>query len=264
MEFSDFNVRGTTIRHMRKGQGAPLVLLRGCDASDGWRDYMEILARDFEVIAPEHPGFGGRAKPDWLDSMADMANFYLDYLDALNVSGAHLCGFDLGGWIAAEIAMRDPRRLASLSLCGAAGLHIGSVVPQDYFLASEEDWLKLCFADQAVADAEIARRLGPETEDMRLANAVVIAQIAWSPRWHNPDLLKWAHRISLPTAVVWGAEDRVYPQVYAQAWNSLLANSKLTEIAGAGHCPEIEKPEAFAAALAKFLKSLPEKERAAA
>ena len=264
MDFSDFNVRGTMIRQMRKGQGAPLVLLRGSDASDGWRDYMDILARDFDVIVPEHPGFAGRAKPEWLDSMADMANFYLDYFDALNLAGAHLCGFDLGGWIAAEIAMRNPRRLASLSLCGAAGLLIDGAVPEDYFLASEDDWLKLCFSNPAVAEAEIARRLGPETEDMRLANAVVIAQLAWSPRWHNPDLRKWAHRIALPTAVIWGAQDRVYPQVYAQAWHELIASSRLIAIDGAGHCPEIEKPESFAASLNSFLKALPATERAAA
>lgn len=251
-EFQPLDVRGTSVRLMRAGSGAPLVFLRGTDASDGWRDYMSLLARDFDVIVPEHPGFGGRAKPEWLESIGDLANFYLDFLAALDLHGVHLAGCDLGGWIAAELAIRDPRRVASLALCSAVGLHVEGVATPDYFLSSEEEMLQASFVDRAIAAAEIARRLGPESEDMRLANAVVVAQVAWTPRWHNPDLRKWAHRIDVPAAVIWGTQDRVLPLAHGKAWHSLIHGAKLVMIEGAGHCPEIEKPEHFVQALAEF------------
>ena len=69
------------VRVMRTGKGAPLLLLRGDDASEGWRDYMTMLAENYDVIAPEHPGFGGSDTPAWLGTIGDLANFYLDFLD---------------------------------------------------------------------------------------------------------------------------------------------------------------------------------------
>lgn len=253
-EFQRLDVRGTPVRMMRAGRGAPLVFLRGTDASDGWREYMNLLAREFDVIVPEHPGFGGRAKPDWLESIGDLANFYLDFLTDIDLRGVHLAGWELGGWIAAELAIRDPRRLASLALCSAAGLYVEGAEAPDYFLTGEEEWLRASFADGGKAAAEIARRLAPESEDQRLGNAVVVAQVAWTPRWHNPDLRKWAHRIDVPTAVVWGAQDRLLPPAHGEAWRDLIAGAKLITIEDAGHCPGIEQPQRFAQALTGFIK----------
>ena len=59
---------------------------------------------------PEHPGFGGSDMPDWLDNIGDLAYFYLDFIDALKLTGVNLAGVSLGGWIAAEIAVRDDSR----------------------------------------------------------------------------------------------------------------------------------------------------------
>jgi len=105
-DYNTMNVRGTPVRVMRAGKGAPLLLLRGDDASEGWREYMSALAQDYDVIAPEHPGFGGTAKPEWLDGVSDMANFYLDMIDALGLQDVRLVGLGLGGWIAADMAIR--------------------------------------------------------------------------------------------------------------------------------------------------------------
>ena len=64
------DVRGTTIKLMRAGAGAPLLLLRGTDASDDWRPWMDALAERYDVIVPEHPGFGGKPMPAWLDRVS--------------------------------------------------------------------------------------------------------------------------------------------------------------------------------------------------
>src|ERR1700729_3733858 len=116
-------VRGCRIRLMRGGAGSPLVVLHGASGANVL-PFMQQLAQKFDVIAPEHPGFGESDTPDWLDNIHDLAFFYLDVLEQLKLEGAHLVGNSLGGWIAAELAVRNTSRLASLTLCDAAGLYV--------------------------------------------------------------------------------------------------------------------------------------------
>ena len=73
-------VRGCRIRLMRGGAGSPLVVLHGASGANVL-PFMQQLAQKFDVIAPEHPGFGESDTPDWLDNIHDLAYFYLDVLD---------------------------------------------------------------------------------------------------------------------------------------------------------------------------------------
>ena len=67
---------------------------------------LETLSGGYRVLAPEHPGTGRGQIPDWMMSVGDVAFFYLDLMQALDLRNVHLVGHGLGGWIAAEIA--DP------------------------------------------------------------------------------------------------------------------------------------------------------------
>jgi len=61
----------------------------------GWTKALEVLARRFEVLAPDHPGFGQSDSPDWIDDVPDLAFFYLDMLDALADGRVHVVGHSL-------------------------------------------------------------------------------------------------------------------------------------------------------------------------
>src|SRR5215470_10542621 len=100
-------VRGCNVGLMRGGAGQPLVILHGASGAGTWLPFMRSLADSYDVIVPEHPGFGVSDTPDWLDTIHDLAYFYLDFLAALDLDRVHLVGVSLGGWIAAEIAIRD-------------------------------------------------------------------------------------------------------------------------------------------------------------
>src|SRR3974377_1162461 len=100
-------IRGCNIALRRAGTGRPLLILHGASDAASWLPCMADLAARHDVILPEHPGFGASAPPDWLDTIADLANFYLEVLDRLDLSGVDLVGHDLGGWIAAELAVRN-------------------------------------------------------------------------------------------------------------------------------------------------------------
>src|SRR4051812_14804511 len=119
-------VAGAAIRLFRggpEGSGeAPVVFLHGAGGHTGWMAFHDELAGRFAVFAPEHPGFGQSDDPPWLDEVADLAYFHLDLLEALGLERVHLIGTSLGGWIAAEMAVRSTARLASLTLVGAVGI----------------------------------------------------------------------------------------------------------------------------------------------
>lgn len=245
-------VRGNRIRLMRGGAGQPLVILHGASGAQ-WPPFMSALSQKFDVIAPEHPGFGESDMPDWLDTVHDLAYFYLDLFAELKLKDVNLVGLSLGGWIAAEIAVRSTARLASLTLADAAGLHVPGVAQLDPFLRSDEQRLRDFFYDQKKADEVVARALRPELEDVTLKNRTTVARLAWQPRGHDPHLAKWLHRIDVPTLLIWGDHDRAFPKEYALAYQKAIPGAKLVIVPECGHVPQIEKPDAFVAALEGFL-----------
>jgi pimeloyl-ACP methyl ester carboxylesterase len=237
---------------MRGGAGQPLVILHGASGAQ-WPPFMTELARKFDVIAPEHPGFGESDTPEWLDTVHDLAYFYLDLFAELKLKDVNLVGLSLGGWIAAELAVRSTARLASLTLAGAAGLHVPGVAQLDPFLRSDEQRLRDFFHDQKKADEVVARALRPDLEDVTLKNRTTVAKLAWQPRGHDPHLPKWLHRIDVPTLLIWGDHDRAFPKEYGLAYQKAIPGAKLVLIPDCGHVPQIEKPDAFVAALEGFL-----------
>src|SRR6185436_20045831 len=133
------DVRGTRIRVLRGGAGPPLIFLHGASGHVGWLPFLERLSQSFEVLAPEHPGFGASDDPSWLDRPSDLAYFYLDLIGALKLDGVHLMGTSLGGWVAAELAVRNTARLSSLTLICAVGITANGAPLDDMFRMSAEE-----------------------------------------------------------------------------------------------------------------------------
>src|SRR5262245_43122133 len=253
---STIAVRGCNIRLMRGGSGPPLLFLHGAGGAGAWLPVMQALAEKFDVIVPEHPGFGESDTPDWLDTIHDLAYFYLDFVDALDLDPVHLVGVSLGGWIAAEIAIRNTSRLASLTLASAGGLYVNGVEQVDTFLLTDERRIRAFFHDQARADEMIAHMLKPELEDVAMKNRTATARLSWQPRGYDPHLGKWLHRIDVPTLLIWGAEDRLFPPPHAAAYGERIPGAKAVIIPECGHVAHVEKAGVFASELAAFIGSL--------
>ena len=214
--------------------------------------FLDELSQRFAVYAPEHPGFGQSNDPPWLDNVGDLAYFYLDFLKTLGLERVHLMGTSLGGWIAAELAVRDTARLASLTLICAVGITAGGDTIPDIFRMPVEENLRRFYADQERAE----RRVGDMAKvDMRLVakNQVTVTRLAYRPRFHNPDLGKWLHRIDVPTLLIWGKEDGLVPPQFGEAYRALIPGSKLVVLPAAGHAPFDEQRDAFLAAFYNFI-----------
>lgn len=248
------SVRGCNIGLLRGGTGRPLLLLHGASGAGTWLPYMADLAAHHDVIVPEHPGYGASDTPDWLDTIPDLANFYLDFLDQLGLEEVDLVGHSVGGWIAAELAVRNTRRLASLTLVAAAGIHVKGVAQIDPFLRTDEQRIRDFFHDSKRADEMVQRLLKPELEDVNLKNRTTTAKLVWQPRGYDPHLYKYLHRIDVPTLLIWGAGDRLFPKEYAFAFQRLIPGSSVSIIPDCGHVPQIEQRQAFVATLEGFLE----------
>jgi pimeloyl-ACP methyl ester carboxylesterase len=236
-------VAGCKIRLLRGGKGAPLLYLHGARGGGVWLPFMEKLSAHFEVIAPEHPGYGASDTPVWLDNVGDLAFFYLDLIEQFGLKQLTLVGSSLGGWTATEIAVRNDTSLKSLILSCPAGIHVKGQPKGDIFLWPNETLIRNMFHDQKFADAMLAPEL-TEDQQMELAkNKLTTAKLGWQPRLYNPHLYKWLHRISVPTLLLWGDDDKVIPPTYGPVFKERIPKSKLVVLKNCGHVPHVEKME---------------------
>jgi pimeloyl-ACP methyl ester carboxylesterase len=252
MELS-VDVRGHALKIKQDGDGPPLLFLHGAGGSS-WNPMLKLLAKSYRVLAPEHPGFGRSPTPDWMMSVGDLAFFYLDALEAMNLRNVHLVGHSLGGWTAAEIAIRSTQRLQSLTLMAPAGCR--SDVPfGDIFLWDAETATRAQFFNQTLADERI-KALPNADLDVVLQNKATVARLAWSPRLHNPQLGYWLHRIDVPTLLIWGRDDKIVPQACHETFMAEINGARLVTIPECGHALHTEQAQTCAQTISSFHKEL--------
>src|ERR1700753_1982792 len=118
-----------------RGQGRPYLLLHGGAGPQSVDGFAALLAGSAgaRVLTPLHPGFGGTPRPGALATMGGLARLYTGLLDHLDLTGVTVIGNSIGGWIAAEIALRNSPRVAAVVLADAAGLQVDSAPAADFF-----------------------------------------------------------------------------------------------------------------------------------
>lgn len=241
------------------GAGPPLLYLHGAGGLNGLIEgappppALQMLAQDFRVIVPEHPGFGQQERPNWVGDIHDLAYFYLDYLEARGLTDMHLLGHSMGGWIGMELAVRNTSRLKSLTLVCPAGIRVKGFPSGDMFLWGREEMAEGLFVNEANRKGFLAFKPDPIQLRVILRNSETAALLGWSPRLHNPSLPKWLHRIDRPTHIIWPDQDRIFPLAYAPVLQDLIPGSKLTVIEDAGHVVDLDQPEVFSAAVRGFI-----------
>ena len=245
------DVRGTNVRMLEAGTGPTVLVLHGIDGLTA-DPLLSELSRSFRVVAPEIPGFTHSSIPDWMMSVSDAAFFTLDLIAALGLPQVHLAGHSIGGWIAAEVAIRSTHALASLSLLAPAGVMPREAPKQDVFLLSGEEGVRALFHDQALADQEIAARAGDEL-DIMLQNRAGLARLAWTPRMASVVLPQWLHRIDIPTFIAWGEEDRILPFSTHETFLREIEGVQFLALPACGHAIPQERGVEVARSMAAFM-----------
>jgi pimeloyl-ACP methyl ester carboxylesterase len=244
-------------RVLSKGSGPALVYFHGPWGLT-WDPFLDLLARDFTVHAPEHPGTTPGAPDDiyQLDGLWDLVLCYDELLDALGLEQATFVGHSFGAMVACEVAASAPRRARQLVLIDPIGFWRDADPVVNWMALEPAELRRRLFRDP---DGEAARRLFGDTDDEKAAAAARV-RLAWAMGstgkfiWPIPDkgLKKRIHRIKAPTLLLWGKEDRLVPSVYADEFTRRLPGARLQTVDQAGHAPHLEQPETVARIVREF------------
>lgn len=246
-------IAGSKLAYQRGGKGEPLLFLHGTEGLAHWPDFLDDLAASYDVIAPDHPGFGASPAPDWMDDVSDLAYTYLDMLKALGLSKVHVVGHSLGGWIALEMAVRSLERIRDLVLLAPAGIHVKGQQKTDIFMTDPDEQARLAFADPALGEAAADQANAEKYQDVAIRDRIASARFGWNPRFHNPRLARWLHRVEAPALIVWGDTDRIFPPAYGPAFQQFIPGAELVTLQNCGHLPHVEKRAETLAAMKSFM-----------
>jgi len=246
------DLRGSKVHVHRFGRGEPLLFLHGLQGLAENEPGLQELSERFEIIAPDHPGFGRSDISENVDDVKDLAIFYLDLLDALRIDKVHVVGQCLGGWVAMEMAIYASQRFKSLTLVNSAGLRLKGIPRGDLFVCSENEMLKMLFAGDGAKAWLDFWRASSDREDIYERNRAAGAKFSWSPRLCNPKLDRWLHRIKVPTHLVWSEGDQVIPLAYGEALREMIPGASLSKVANAAHLINHDQPKAFAKEISQF------------
>ncbi|MBA3525051.1 MAG: alpha/beta fold hydrolase [Geodermatophilaceae bacterium] len=261
MELID--VRGRRIAYHRAGLGPPLVLLHG-GWSDGreWRPQLEGLSDAFDVIAWDAPGCGGSDDPPADMSMADYADAVADLVGGLGLDRPHLGGLSFGGGLALAVYQRHPELVRSLVLASAYAGWRGSLPPEEVHARLQRARAELTRPPEEWIDGYLpgffAGPVAPElvelTRSIMLEGrpAGVLPMLA---AFADADLNDVLPTIAVPTLLLYGDADQRAPRRVAEALHAGIGHSELVWLPGVGHVANLEAPEAFNAAVRRFLRT---------
>jgi pimeloyl-ACP methyl ester carboxylesterase len=249
-------VNGIRLEAIEKGRGRPLLFLHPGIGLERDAPVIDRLAETARVIAPSHPGFGGSEQPRNFDSVDDLAYFYLDLMDQLDLRDAALVGVSLGGWIAAEMAVKTTARISHLVLANAVGIKVGSREHRDIadmFAITEKELNEIAYFDPGIAARDYAA-MDEAAVRVVARNRESTARYGWSPYMHDPKLKARLHRIRIPTLFLWGSADRILSEAYGRAYCAGIPGARFALIERAGHYPHIEQPDEFARKTLAFIE----------
>jgi len=243
------------LRVLSQGSGPALVFFHGPWGLT-WDPFLDTLARDFTVLAPEHPGTTPGAPDDitQLDGLWDLVLCYDELLDALDLPQAVLVGHSFGAMVACEVAAASPRRAGHLVLIDPLGFWRDADPVVNWMALDPAEMRRRLFRDP---DGEAARRMFGEAEDVAARVRVTWAMGATGKFiWPIPDkgLKKRIHRVQAPTLLLWGKEDRLVPPVYADEFTRRLPGARVQMVDQAAHAPHLEQPETVARIVREFVK----------
>ena len=236
-------VQDADFRYVEAGEGQPIIILHGLMGGlsnfEGVLDYFP--PKGYKVIIPELPVY---TLPVLKTSVKSLSEFLHDFILHKGLKEVILLGNSLGGHVGLLYTKNHPEYVKALVLTGSSGLYennMGDGYPKrgdyDYIKKKSED----VFYDPKVATKEIVDEVYESVNDRnKLVRTLALAKSAIR---HN--MSKELPNMNTPTAIIWGAEDRVTPPNVAEEFNQLLPDSNLYWIKKCGHAPMMEHPDQF-------------------
>ena len=232
------------------GHGHPYLLLHGGAGPMSFATVGGLLASHGRVVTPTHPGFGGTSRPSEMDSVGALAIRYVELLEELDLTDVCVIGNSLGGWVAAEMAILESPRASAFVIVDAVGIDVpGHPIPDVALLSPAELAQRAWFDPSKMVDPTT---LPPAVQAMLPGNRAAV--IAYGGSMQDPTLLGRLGTITTSTLVVWGEADRIGDVDYGRAYAAAIPGARFELLAGAGHLPQLEAPDALHALVRDFAR----------
>ena len=249
-----------TVEVLEAGEGTPLLFLHGAGGVAVWEGVLPLLARSYHVYAPLLPGFGQSTGLEFIEDQLDLFLHGFDIMEALDLQRPYVVGESMGGWIAAEMAALRPDKIGRLALAAPLGLWRDEAPIYDMFGAMSHEMVPYLFHDtsctaaramlglsQLVSDKDDRTQEQIETLISMARGARTAAKFLFPIPENGLEHRLW--RITAPTLIIWGANDRFAAPLYAEIFREQIRGAQVVTVPTSGHLIGLERPQPYAEAL---------------
>lgn len=256
---------GLRLHYLDVGEGEPVVFIHGsgpgASGHSNFKQNHPVFAEaGYRVIVPDLPGYGASDKPETVYSLDFFVAALRGLLDALDVQRCVLVGNSLGGAIAIQLALDEPRRVSRLVLMAPGGL----MEKEQYYLQMEGiQKMGAAFANGELNDAAGMRRLlGLQLFDPALISDETVeervAVVQQQPRcvlstMQVPNLTERLAELACPILGFWGMNDRFCPVSGAQTMMERCRAIRFVLLSECGHWVMVEHRALFNRTCLDFL-----------
>jgi pimeloyl-ACP methyl ester carboxylesterase len=241
------------VTYTDSGAGHPFLLLHGGGGPLTVSGFADLLAESepARVITPAHPGFGGTGRPDALTTVDGLAELYEKLLDELDLTDVTVVGSSLGGWIAAELAVRGSSRIGSVILVDAVGVEVPGHPVADFFSLTFDQLAELSYHNPDGFRID-PTAMPPQARAVMAGNRAALAVYAGTSSMSDAGLTARLAAVTVPTLVLWGESDRIADPDYGRAYAAAIPGARFQLLTATGHMPQLETPAELLAHVWKF------------
>lgn len=238
-----------------QGRGRAFLVLHGGAGAGSMSGLAQALAKNGRTILPTHPGFDGEPRPQEFAGIADLALAYLALIERLDLTDVVVIGNSAGGWVAAEMALRNSPRIAGLILLNAVG------IDPDPAGRPIIDPTKLSPAERSVLAFHDPQRYaiapsGPDAAAAMAENQKTLRLYSGEHFMYEPTLRSRLARMPVPALVAWGESDGIVDVDYGRRYADNIAGARFERIAEAGHFPHMEQLDEVISLVGRFAGGL--------
>ncbi|HKR23354.1 MAG TPA: alpha/beta fold hydrolase, partial [Pyrinomonadaceae bacterium] len=250
---------GVRLRYAHQGDagGEPIILLHGY--TDSWLSYstvLPLLDKKYRVYILDQRGHGESDRPVGGYALQQFADDVLAFMDTMNIKQATLVGHSMGSFVAQHVAVAAPDRVKRLVLAGSATTIRNAAVTD---IQREVNALKDPVPEKFVRDFQLSTMSQPLADEF--VTAVVTESMKLPARvWRevmaemlSPEAQVELKKIKVPTLILWGDKETVFPRSEQDLLLAALPNARLKVYEDTGHAMHWERPERFAKDLQEFM-----------
>jgi abhydrolase domain-containing protein 6 len=245
-----------TLAYTEQGEGPALVIIHGVGGhKEDWAGVANVLEETHRVFSIDMLGFGESSKSGDDLSMSVQASAIKALLDEHEIDSVSLVGNSVGGWVAATFAATYPDDVEKLVLIDVAGFKamFEGEPPVNFDPGNAEEMQALINITINSSVAQTPGLAERAFESYVSSGEKAIAQTWGKSLFTSARLEELLPKITAPTLVLWGEDDKLFPSVLAEAFANLIPHASFELIPDAGHFPQIDSAEETIDAIDEFL-----------